>query len=354
MSSYPPLRISVPASTANLGPGFDIWGIALDLRNEFVCTRAARNDGSLRLSFQTGDAKTVPVSSLPKKTDADNLFIKTYNYLIKKAGQTPLSYDVNIVVNVPFSRGLGSSSTAILAGLTLANETLRREYQLAYRIEQILEFALEFEPHPDNLTAALYGGWNLCLPKITALIGETAGSSKDKKGTVPSNTAVPQSPLEDGPSFMRLPMKVRAPIQIAGVIPDLKLETRDSRQLIPVTVSRSDLIFQTSRVAALVALLNEEKLSAAHKTAFRTAMEDRMHTSQRAHLIPEMFQIFEDWYTEGALGCFLSGAGSTLLAFWPSSIDVSQLDLAKRFTAKKIQATQRAFQLDSHGLMLLS
>lgn len=331
----PNLRISVPASTANLGPGFDIWGIALDLRNEFICDKANRSDGSIRLSFFAGDAKTVTSSTLPKKVEPDNLFVKAYNYLMKKAGQPPVAYDVQIMVNVPFSRGLGSSSTAILAGLTLANETLRREHQMAYRIEQILDFALEFEPHPDNLTAALYGGWNLCLPTgLAAAPGDAEATS--------------------GPSFAHLQLKIRAKVKMAGVIPDLKLETRDSRQLIPVTISRGDLIFQTSRVAALVSLLNKDDLSAADAANFRTAMDDRMHTTQRAHLIPGMFDIFEDWYRDGALGCFLSGAGSTLLAFWPDTADIATLDLGRRLREQKIPATQREFQIDQNGLMVLA
>lgn len=329
----PNLRISVPASTANLGPGFDIWGIALDLRNEFICDKVNRSDGSIRLSFFAGQAGIVTSSTLPKKVEPDNLFVKAYQYLIKKAGQKPVAYDVQVMVNVPFSRGLGSSSTAILAGLTLANETLRREHQMAYRIEQILDFALEFEPHPDNLTAALYGGWNLCLP---------------------SNSVTNDADKDTGPSYTHLPLKVRAPVKIAGIIPDLKLETRDSRQLIPVSVSRADLTFQTSRVAALVQLLNDETLSPAKAPAFRAAMEDRMHTSQRAHLIPGMFEIFEDWYREGAYGCFLSGAGSTLLGFWPATLDTATLDLGRRLREKKVPSTQREFQIDHNGLMVLA
>lgn len=324
----PHLRISVPASTANLGPGFDIWGIALDLRNEFICDKAGRSDGSIRLSFFAGGAGTVTSQAIPKKVEPDNLFVKTYAYLMKKAGQAPVAYDVQVMVNVPFSRGLGSSSTAILAGLTLANETLRREHQMAYRIEQLLDFALEFEPHPDNLTAALYGGWNLCMPASEV--------------------------QENGPSFMRMPLKVRAPVRILGVIPDLKLETRDSRQLIPVSVNRADLTFQTSRVAALVSLLQKEDLSQQDATAFRAAMEDRMHTGQRAHLIPGMFEIFDDWYRDGAYGCFLSGAGSTLLAFWPQAADLKSLNLTRRLSEKKVPAVQREFQIDQNGLMVLA
>lgn len=342
MPTLPSLRISVPASTANLGPGFDIWGIALDLRNEFICDKASRTDGSVKLSFFAGKAGVVSPSALPKKVEPDNLFVKAYTHLMKKAGQSPQSYDVQIMVNVPFSRGLGSSSTAILAGLTLANETLRREYQMAYRIEQILDFALEFEPHPDNLTAALYGGWNLCLPG-------GAGVPSGQEGA-----AATARPHDAGPSYMHLPLPLRAPVKIAGVIPDLKLETRDSRQLIPVTISRADLTFQTSRVAALVSLLSRDNLGAGHATAFRAAMEDRMHTTQRAHLIPGMFEIFEDWYRDGALGCFLSGAGSTLLAFWPQTADIATLDLGRRLRENKIPALQREFQIDQNGLMVLA
>lgn len=333
------LRISVPASTANLGPGFDIWGIALDLRNEFVCDRANRSDGSIRLSFLAGPSGAVSPKALPKKVEADNMFVRAYNYLMKKAGQTAVAYDVQVLVNVPFSRGLGSSSTAILAGLTLANETLRREHQMAYRIEQLLDFALEFEPHPDNLTAALYGGWNLCMPT-----GGPRVASADSAETA----------VDNGPAFMHLPLKVRAKIKIAGIIPDLKLETRDSRQLIPVTVSRADLIFQTSRVAALVYLLSKDELTSADAAAFRTAIEDRMHTTQRSHLIPGMFDIFTDWYREGALGCFLSGAGSTLLAFWPETTDISALDLGRRLREKNIPSVSREFTVDQNGLMVLA
>ena len=340
------LRISVPASTANLGPGFDIWGIALDLRNEFVCDRANRADGSIRLSFLAGPSGAVSPKSLPKKVEADNMFVRAYNHLMKKAAQTPVAYDVQVLVNVPFSRGLGSSSTAILAGLTLANETLRREHQMAYRIEQLLDFALEFEPHPDNLTAALYGGWNLCMPTGSAQAA-AVGSGRDA-------LLAAESVAENGPAFMHLPLKVRAKIKIAGIIPDLKLETRDSRQLIPVTVSRADLVFQTSRVAALVYLLSKDELTSADAASFRTAIEDRMHTTQRSHLIPGMFDIFTDWYREGALGCFLSGAGSTLLAFWPETIDIGALDLGRRLREKNIPSVSREFTVDQNGLMVLA
>lgn len=322
------MRISVPASTANLGPGFDIWGIALDLRNEFICEGSKRTDGTIKLSFAAGTTGAVQASALPKRVDEDNLFVKAYTGLMKKAGQSPKAYDVQVVVNVPFSRGLGSSSTAILAGLTLANETLRREHQLAYRIEQLMEFALEHEPHPDNLTAALYGGWNLCLPSSGA--------------------------VGAGPSFLRVPLSIKGKIKIAGIIPDLKLETRDSRQLISATISRPDLIFQTSRVAALVHLLSKEDISARDQEVFRAAIEDRMHTTQRSHLIPGMFDIFEDWYRAGALGCFLSGAGSTLLAFWPASVDVASLDLGRRLKERKIASLSREFQVDQNGLMVLT
>ncbi|MCS6971847.1 MAG: homoserine kinase [Leptospiraceae bacterium] len=324
------LRISVPASTANLGPGFDIWGIALDLRNEFHCDRADRKDGSLRVALTSGDPQLVPPASLPRKVSSNNLFVRAYNLLFQKANVAPLAWDVQVVVQVPLSRGLGSSSTAILAGLTLANETLRREYKMAYRVEQLLEFALELEPHPDNLTASLYGGWNLCLPLVS------------------------EDGVKQAFSFRRLPLKIRAPVRIAGVIPDLELETRDSRQLIPVNIPRSDLVFQTSRVAALVYLLSQEELTPALVAEFRTAMEDRLHTLQRAHLIPEMLAIFEDWYREGAYGCFLSGAGSTLLAFWPQHTDFSALDLAQRLRGHKIAAVQREFRVDHNGLMVLS
>jgi homoserine kinase len=332
VSGVPSLRISVPASTANLGPGFDIWGIALDLRNEFICDRAERKDGSIKLSFLSGDHSVVAPASLPRRVENDNLFVRAYNYLLKKAGQGPVAWDVKIIVNVPFSRGLGSSSTAILAGLTLANETLRRDFQMAYRIDQILDFALEFEPHPDNLTAALYGGWNLCMP--------LGGPPGNVDGTT-------------GPAFQRLPLVVKAPVRLAGIIPDLKLETRDSRQLIPVSISRADLVFQTSRVAALVYLLQQETFSPGDITAWRRAMDDRMHTSQRAHLIPGMFDIFDDWYREGAYGCFLSGAGSTLMAFWPEATDFASLDLGRRLREKKIAAIQREFRVDHNGLMIL-
>lgn len=338
MSSAPTrqsLKISIPASTANLGPGFDIWGIALNLRNEFVCDRVDRKDGSLKLSFLSADTATVPANSLPKKANDDNLFIKAYQYLFKKSGQEPLAWDVQVLVRVPFSRGLGSSSTAILAGLTLANETLRREFRMAYRIEQILEFALEFEPHPDNLTAALYGGWNLCMP-LTGTKLETDATQKT------------------GPSFYRIPMTIKAPLKIVGIIPERELETRESRQLIPVNISRGDLVFQTSRVASLVYLLQQEVLTSAEKAAFRFVMEDRIHTEQRAQFIPSMFDVFEDWYREGALGCFLSGAGSTLLAFWPQEVDTQSIDLTRRLKEKKVAALQREFQVDRQGLMVLT
>ena len=317
-----PLRISVPATTANLGPGFDIWGLALDLRNEFICEKVFPNDGKLSVSFHAGASQVVQAADLPKSIQSDNLFIQAFNSLFKKAGVEPHAYKVQILVNVPFSRGLGSSSTAILAGLVLANETLRREYSLAYRSEQLLEFALEFEPHPDNLMASYYGGWQLCLPGTNG--------------------------------YHHAQLDLRAPIKIAGVIPALPLETRDSRQLIPEQVSRSELVFQTSRVALLTNLLSKPEMSERDQSIFRMALEDKMHTQQRAHLIPGMLETFDTWHELGALGCFLSGAGSTLLAFWPRETDTTTLNLGKIFKEKKIDVLEREFRIDFQGLMLLN
>lgn len=103
---------------------------------------------------------------------------------------------------------------------------------MAYRIEQLLDFALEFEPHPDNLTAAIYGGWNLCLPG--------------------------NQPAESGPAFLRLPLKVKAPVKIAGIIPDLKLETRDSRRLYPSACRAQTWFFKRRVLRRSITVCNKK------------------------------------------------------------------------------------------------
>lgn len=234
------IKIKVPCSSANLGAGFDVLGLALSLYLELhvtVLPSASFAPLNCDISCEGLGAESI------RKAPEENLITQVALYVLRCHGQHafPKTTKVHIINGIPLSRGLGSSGAAVCAGAILGNEV----GNLGLTKERILDFCLMVERHPDNITAALYGGFvGACLSQLNAedmarteiplseVLPEPAGG--EDTGVTP-----PIPPLGIGQfEKFRLAPEIRAVV----VIPDFKVDTADAREVLPNTYSRQDLV----------------------------------------------------------------------------------------------------------------
>ena len=256
------IKIKVPASTSNLGPGFDTLSLALDWHNEF--TFKLLNEG----------LKINQINSNKLPEDSTNLVYRSFCEVYKKLKKTLPGVEISINSQIPLAAGLGSSASAIVSGLLAANSfngnSLNRD--------EILSLATRLEGHPDNCAAAIYGGL-------------TVSVSFDEKVYV-SQFPWPKELL------------------VVLLVPDFDLPTRISRELLPPKIPFGDATFNVSRTAYLLSSLLSKDWN-----GLRIGFQDRLHQPFRKDLIPGMESVLNEAMVEGALGATLSGAGPTLVAF---------------------------------------
>jgi homoserine kinase len=264
------LRVSVPGTSANLGPGFDVFGLAVGIYNEFVVETASKF--SISLVQSPGD---LPLTK-------DNLFYQSFEFLFQKLRKPTPEVRITMHLRIPQARGLGSSATAVVGGLIAANAFLGEQFSK----EELLPFAIELERgnNPDNVAPALFGGLI-----VYALSGSKA-----------------------------IPVKVPFPNDIKAVyfIPDFEMDTIAGRKLMPAQYSTSEVVFNSSRVALFLAALQTKKYN-----LLRTAMEDTMHQPTRTKIFPAMPMLIKAANDAGALGAALSGGGSTIIALATSNFE---------------------------------
>jgi len=249
------IKIKVPCSSANLGPGFDVLGLALSLYLELHVNVASSSSGPVaqncEISCEGLGAETI------RKAPEENLITQVALYVLRCHGHHEFSSHtkVHIINNIPLSRGLGSSGAAVVAGVMLANEV----GGLGLTKERILDYCLMVERHPDNITAALYGGFvGACLSELNAedmarteiplseVLPEPAGG--EDTGKTP-----PIPPLGIG-QFEKF--RFAAEIKAIVVIPDFKVDTADARQVLPSSYSRSDAVCILGSIGAFKDLLS--------------------------------------------------------------------------------------------------
>jgi homoserine kinase len=282
-----PCRIRVPATSANLGPGFDTLGLAVPFYNYFEA-RAAKS-----LSVSVLPSTTVDLSHMPCDPER-NLMARSYRRYFDAMGYRFIPAHLGIEAHIPTSRGLGSSSTAIVAGLFLAN--MMQGLPLTRR--ELLPMAVELEGHPDNVAPALLGGVCYCTSDSQEHAPEAFGGIEKLVW-----------PEDWGLLF---------------VIPPMPLSTKKARAVLPKSYSDADLDAHQQSVLEWV-----RALKAQDTTAFSKALcSDVMHEPYRKPLIPEWPVIEHTLAEEPILGVVLSGAGSTLLVMTPNS-ETTQRSLAK-------------------------
>lgn len=257
------VRIAVPASTANLGPGFDTLGMAVNLYSWIEMKVATETKITL-----LGDQ----LYGIP--TDKTNLIYKMAQLVFQKAGVSISELEITMYSDIPLTRGLGSSASAFVGGLCAANALIG----FPLTDTEILNISTSIEKHPDNVAASLYGGI-----VVATWDGEEAN-------------CIRITPPEE--------------LETLVVIPEFQLSTSKAREVLPAQLSMADTIFNISRSSLLVAALSLGQLN-----MIKTAMQDRLHQPYRASLVPGMQQILEQATEQGALGIALSGAGPTMIAF---------------------------------------
>jgi len=267
----PPLVVSVrvPASTSNLGCGFDVFGLALSFSNELHLGPSP--DGRWSVEIRGEGATTLP-------RDRKNLVIGALRSAGTRFGVRFMPMRITMVNRIPLARGLGSSAAAATAGVAAAAFLSPRRPSF----DRILSEIARIEGHPDNAAAALLGGF---------VASYRAGSS-----------FVPR----------RLPL--HSGLRVALAIPDFGLQTKRARAILPHRVPLEDAVFNLSRTALL-----PEALRTGRYGDLSDLLDDRLHQDRRAHLIPGMRQALRAAPKSGAFGAFLSGGGSSTAAFAPPS-----------------------------------
>jgi homoserine kinase len=301
-------EIRVPASTANLGAGFDCFGLALQL---YLTVRATVLSGAGdRSQVRSRGAKG---SSLLTRVPDQNLIFRAMRHVADREGFALPPVRLAVHNAIPISAGLGSSAAAIVAGGSLA-------YAVAGRgvpTDSALRYAAELEGHADNITAALLGGL-----VVTTTCADGAVLAVRKVW-----------PKE---------------IRIVAVTPDLALETKNSRAVLPATVSREDAVHNLQRSALLLAALEEKRFDLLWE-----ALQDRLHQSCRAQLIPGLAGILQMPRTPGLLGIALSGSGPSVLALATDHFDAIGKSIARHFERHQLATTIRCLEVALGGCSIM-
>jgi homoserine kinase len=294
----------VPATSANLGPGFDILGLALRLHNTFTIAPAAST--SIEAS---GYAEGLP-------RDQGNLFYQAFAHLFDLAGEKCPHVHIAMQIDIPPGRGLGSSATAVVGGLVAANAWLGGHFSS----EQMLVEAVKLErgQHADNVAPALLGGLVVNVVREAEVVS----------------------------------LKVPFPSELRAVlfVPDFEMDTVRGRALMPEAYSREDAVFNASRVALFLSALEQRRFD-----LLRTAMEDRMHQPYRAQLFPLLPELISGAVDAGAYGACLSGGGSSVLALAAEDAgEAVGVAMQRIASSGAIAGEVRVMQVDEEGATVAS
>jgi len=295
--------VKVPASTANLGPGFDTLGMALSLYSWIGMKESEHTQFHLYGDQMNG-----------LTTDKSNLVYQVAQLVFDEAGVSLPEIEISMYSDIPLTRGLGSSASAIIGGMVAANALIGSPLSK----DKLFDMASKLEGHPDNVGASLFGGI------ITA--------------------------VWDGIHADHIRIEPHTNLEVLVVIPEFQLSTSDARKVLPDQISREDAVYNISRSSLLVAALSQGRFDLIGR-----AMSDRLHQPYRASLVPGMSRILEEAPNRGALGVALSGAGPTLLALVDRGnlrkrdLETYLLDTMKEYG---IQASARWLDPSSDGVII--
>lgn len=268
------VKIRIPATSANVGPGFDAVGLAVSLYNE---VEMQEHDG---VQIISADGADIPC-------DESNLVYSTAKQLYEICGVPFHGLKITQVSRIPFARGLGSSSACIIGGLKGANALLGNPMGE----HELVDLAAAIEGHPDNTTPALTGGL------ITAVM--------------------------DNGRVYYVKQEIQNDLNFVAIVPDFELHTSRARKVLPDMVPRTDAVFNLSRAA-----LMSVSLYSGNYQNLRVAADDRLHQPYRLGLIHGAQQVMRACYDFGAYAVYISGAGSTLMAI----VDAKKAEFSERIS----------------------
>jgi homoserine kinase len=302
------IEVRVPASTANLGAGFDCLGLALEMYLTARATVQIR-PGSRTLARTRGIGGS---ASLPKSPE-QNLIFRAMHYTAEKEGFQLPAVRLAVKNEIPLAGGLGSSAAAAVAGAALA-------YAVAGRLlsrEDALRHAKEIEGHADNAGAALHGGLVVTYTQIGGGIGAIR---------------------------LAWPKMIRA----IAVTPAMELPTKKSRAVLPAQVPRDDAVRNLQRSALFIAAIETRRYD-----LIWDAMQDRLHQQYRQKLIPGLAEVLAIPRMPGLLGLALSGAGPSVVALATAGFEEIGRSIAARFERAGVAATIRFLEVAQDGVSIL-
>ena len=304
------IRVAAPATTANLGPGYDCLGMALDLWNTVEVEE-----------LPGGSAPSVSVSGEGAgelEDGPENLVYRSMEFLFRELGRPMPPLRVRCDNEIPLARGLGSSAAAIAGGLVAANALANMTGAGGeFGQRDLLEMAATIEGHPDNVAAAVMGGLQLVVTEENTLY--------------------------------TVPVSVPAAIHAVVFIPDVRIATADARAVLPQHLSVADAVHNMARVALLVA-----GMATNHPEYLAVATQDKLHQPYRQPLFPAMKLLMKAAMDAGALGAFLSGSGSTVLALTQGREMTVAYEMAEAARQASVEGTVKVTQPTALGAYLVS
>ncbi|KAF7986238.1 hypothetical protein HWV62_38699 [Athelia sp. TMB] len=338
--------LRIPATSANIGPGFDVVGLSLSLYVTLTVTISPPTSESPPrppvLSYSGEGALEVPLNPWKNLTTRVALYLLRCNNI----RNFPTNTKIHVDNEIPFGRGLGSSGAAVIAGVLLGNEVGR----LNLPVERLLDFALMVERHPDNVTAALVGGFvGSYLRELDPAATEAA--------EVPLSEVLPEYPQDAGEEWGLHPPAppvgighyVRfgwsKSIKAVAIIPRFELSTAKAREVLPLQYSRKDLVFNMQRLAVLTTALGQ---SPPDPDLIYEAMKDRVHQPYRKLLIPGLPEVTSNITPAthpGLLGICLSGAGPTILALATGGFEAIAEDARAIFKKEGIEVDWKLLEV---------
>jgi homoserine kinase len=292
-------KIRVPATSANLGPGFDSLGIAFNLYNTFT--------------FEEIPKGLEIVGCDEYYNNEDNLIYLSMKKALADMDHRISGVRITVDSDIPISSGLGSSAACIVAGILGANELAGRPFSK----DDMLRTATNIEGHPDNVAPAIFGGLVVSIMEEDEVIHNS--------------------------------IEVARGLKFVALIPDLKISTKKARAALPKTISLSDGIFNVSRVSLLISALSNGKFE-----LLKYGLEDKFHQPYRSKLIPDFDEIMAICQEHKAIGTFLSGAGPTILALIDEDNNNFVQGITKDLKPLKNTWTVKELELDLEGASVLA
>jgi homoserine kinase len=294
------ITVTVPASTANLGPGFDCLALALDLCNRthletthYGLSMVIEGEGADRLS-----------------TDSSNLIVRSFQKVFEISKQTPPGLSIHQLNRIPPASGLGSSSAAILAGVLAADALLGNHFNAS----QILQCVSEFEDHLDNAAAALSGGLTIV--------------AKEGSRIITHRVSVPD-------------------LKVVAILPEIDLPTSQMRRILPEQAVLRDVVFNLSHLSLTIQALQEGDYE-----MMGWSMKDRLHQPYRKTLIPGFQEVEKAAYEAGAAAMTLSGAGPALIAFAPMGHETIADAMLEALQTQGVKARSFVIPVNQRGALV--